>query len=176
MSYSPKRWFVPPPMRTAHFSMARSVGVVLRVSSTRQPVPSTASTKRRVRVDTPLMRCMKLSSVRSTVTMLRAAPVSVKATSPLFTEAPSWMSTRNFRVGSKWAQMASASSTPASTPSCFTNNRAAPRASAGMVASAVWSPSRMSSTKARCTSSSVPSGSTRAYLLNGSMRNWRTRN
>ena len=32
-SYSPKRWFVPPPTRTAYFSSARSVGVVLRVSS-----------------------------------------------------------------------------------------------------------------------------------------------
>ena len=33
-SSSPPRWLVPPPARTAYFSSARSVGVVLRVSRT----------------------------------------------------------------------------------------------------------------------------------------------
>ncbi|GIW74871.1 MAG: hypothetical protein KatS3mg103_1393 [Phycisphaerales bacterium] len=34
-SYSPMRWFVPPPHRTAYFSSCRRPGVVLRVSTTR---------------------------------------------------------------------------------------------------------------------------------------------
>ena len=46
-SYRPKRWFVPPPMRTAYFSSARSVGVVFRVSRIVIRPPD-ASTKRRV--------------------------------------------------------------------------------------------------------------------------------
>ena len=43
-SNRPKRWFVPPPARTAAFSSARRPGVVLRVSRIRAPVPSTART------------------------------------------------------------------------------------------------------------------------------------
>ena len=44
-SSRPKRWFVPPPVRTAYFSSARSVGVVLRVSRIVMRPPA-ASTKR----------------------------------------------------------------------------------------------------------------------------------
>jgi hypothetical protein len=44
MSWSPKRWLAPPPARTASFSRCRIPGVVLRVSITRAPVPSTART------------------------------------------------------------------------------------------------------------------------------------
>src|SRR6266542_4067068 len=43
-SYSPRRWFVPPPQRTAYFSRLRRPGVVLRVSRISTPVPETAST------------------------------------------------------------------------------------------------------------------------------------
>ena len=44
---------VPPPQRTAYFCSARSPGTVLRVSRMRAPVPSTASTHRRVSEATP---------------------------------------------------------------------------------------------------------------------------
>src|SRR5690625_7032970 len=37
-SSSPKRWFTPPPARTAYFSKARSPGVVFRVQHTRASV------------------------------------------------------------------------------------------------------------------------------------------
>ncbi len=43
-SSRPKRWLRPPPAATACFSSARRPGVVLRVSRTAAPVPSTAST------------------------------------------------------------------------------------------------------------------------------------
>ena len=43
------RWLTPPPHRTAYFSSARRPGVVLRVSRIAAPVPSTASTQRRVK-------------------------------------------------------------------------------------------------------------------------------
>ena len=43
-SSRPRRWFVPPPQRTASFSSSRRPGVVLRVSRMIVRVPSTAST------------------------------------------------------------------------------------------------------------------------------------
>ena len=61
------RWLTPPPQRTAYFSSARSPGVVLRVSRTVPPVPSRASTQRRVSVATPERWHSRLSAVRSAV-------------------------------------------------------------------------------------------------------------
>src|SRR5207244_3907286 len=43
-SSSPRRWFVPPPVRTAHLARARIPGSVLRVSRTTSGVPRTRST------------------------------------------------------------------------------------------------------------------------------------
>ena len=64
---------MPPPARTAYFSSARSVGVVLRVSRTVMRPPA-ASTNRRVSVAMPERRCRKLSAVRSAVSISAAAP------------------------------------------------------------------------------------------------------
>ena len=73
-SSRPKRWFRPPPQRTAYFSSARRPGVVLRVSRISAPVPSTASTKRRVSVAIPDRRPRRLSAVRSPVRTARVRP------------------------------------------------------------------------------------------------------
>ena len=62
-----------PPARTAYFSSARSVGVVLRVSRTVMRPPA-ASTNRRARVAMPESRCRKLSAVRSPISSARAEP------------------------------------------------------------------------------------------------------
>ena len=48
MSNRPMRWFTPPPIRTASFSRIRIPGVVLRVSNTWVRVPSNALTYLRV--------------------------------------------------------------------------------------------------------------------------------
>ena len=68
------RWLVPPPAATAAFSSARSPGVVLRVSRTRAPLPSTARTKRAVSVATPDRCPSRLSAVRSPASSARAGP------------------------------------------------------------------------------------------------------
>ncbi len=68
------RWFTPPPSRTACRSKGRRPGAVLRVSRIRQPVPSTASTKRRVAVAMPHMRCRRFNATRSAVRIARARP------------------------------------------------------------------------------------------------------
>ena len=73
-SKRPKRWFVPPPAATAAFSSARRPGVVLRVSSTRAPVPSTSRTAIAVAVATPDSRWSRFSAVRSAVSSARAEP------------------------------------------------------------------------------------------------------
>ena len=73
-SSRPKRWLRPPPQRTAYFSSARSPGVVLRVSRISAPVPSIASTKRRVSVAIPDRRPRRLSAVRSPVRTARVRP------------------------------------------------------------------------------------------------------
>ena len=60
--------------RTAYFSSARSPGVVLRVSRIVAPVPSSASTNRRVSVAMPERRPRRLSAVRSPVRTARRGP------------------------------------------------------------------------------------------------------
>ena len=76
------RWFAPPPQRTAYFSSARSPGVVLRVSRTTQPVPSSASAHRRVSVATPDRWHSRLSAVRSAVSSDRVGAVTRATSSP----------------------------------------------------------------------------------------------
>ena len=81
-SDSDMRWLTPPPQRTAYFSSARRPGVVLRVSRTAAPVPSTASAQRRVSVAMPDSRHSRFSAVRSPVSSPRVAAVSDSSTSP----------------------------------------------------------------------------------------------
>jgi hypothetical protein len=76
------RLLVPPPARTAYFSRWRIPGVVLRVSSTIAPVPSSWSAQRRVWVATPDSRLTMLSRVRSPMRMTRIGPVTMRETSP----------------------------------------------------------------------------------------------
>src|SRR5690242_21830507 len=52
-SYRPIRLFVPPPARTEYFSRARRPGVVLRVSRTVAPVPSSRWAQSHVWLATP---------------------------------------------------------------------------------------------------------------------------
>ncbi len=72
-SNSPTRWLLAPPAATAAFSSVLSPGVVLRVSSTTVPVPSTSRTKRAASVAIPDRRPRKLSAVRSPVSSAPAA-------------------------------------------------------------------------------------------------------
>ncbi len=67
ISYKPKRWLTPPPIRTASFSSNLKLGVVLRVSSTLQPVPATASAYCRDTVAVADKVCNKFNAVRSPV-------------------------------------------------------------------------------------------------------------
>ena len=74
-SSRPKRWFAPPPQRTAYFSRARRPGVVLRVQTIAAWVPATACTSARVAVATPERWPRRLSAVRSPVRIARAGPL-----------------------------------------------------------------------------------------------------
>ena len=74
MSARLNRWLTPPPQRTAYFCSARYAGSVLRVSSTRARVPSSASTQAAVAVATPERWQAKLRAVRSAVSRPRTGP------------------------------------------------------------------------------------------------------
>src|SRR4051795_9926587 len=89
MSEREKRWLVPPPHRTAYFWSARSLGNVLRVSSTRARVPANASTQRDVAVATPERWDARLRAVRSAVSRERVGPETRITTSPALTRVPS---------------------------------------------------------------------------------------
>ena len=143
------RWFTPPPMRTASFSIIRKPGVVLRVSRTRVFVPSSALTYLRVVVAMPLIRCMTFSIKRSVCKSDCTLPSTSKAMSPFFTSAPSWIKTVIFSSGSKVWKIRSAISTPARTPSSLIKRWLFPISVGGMQHKVVWSPSPMSSAKAR---------------------------
>ena len=64
----------PPPQRTAYFCRARRPGSVLRVSSTRALVPSSAATQCEVAVATPERWEAKFRAVRSAVSRPRVGP------------------------------------------------------------------------------------------------------
>ena len=120
------RWFLPPPAATAYLSSARSPGAVLRVSRIWALVPLTASTYFDVNVAIPLMRCRKLSAVRSAIRILARLPVTVPAHSPLSTAFPSYISSTVSSVASTLRNTAIATGRPASTPlSCATSLRLA---------------------------------------------------
>ncbi len=82
------RWFVAPPIRTAYFSRARSVGVVLRVSRI-VIVPPLASTNCRASVAMPDRCCRMFSAVRSPESSARALPVRWPIVTPASHVSPS---------------------------------------------------------------------------------------
>ena len=153
------RWLTPPPQRTAYFSSARRPGVVLRVSRTAAPVPSTASTQRRVsggdagQVAEQVQRgALAGEQVAGRAghrqqDVAAAHPVAVRD-GPAPTAAPADdPRTRPRRPGS-----------PATTPSARATKSPVARWSAGTVATDVTStpPARSSASAARTSASTTP--------------------
>ena len=157
ISKSPMRWLQPPPIFTACFSSIRMPGVVLRVSSTRVPVPFSRCTYLSVIVAMPLMRCMMFSIRRSVCNSERTLPVTIMAMSPFFTRLPSPMSTSTCISGSKRRNTSLAISTPARIPSSLMSRCDLPIASSGIQHKVVWSPSPISSANDRSISLSTSS-------------------
>ena len=110
-SYRPARWLLAPPAATAAFSSARIPGVVLRVSSTLAPVPSTARAARAAIVATPDRCARKFSAVRSPVSSARALP-STFSTGPPSRHTPSCTKRSQRASGSSCVKTASAASNP----------------------------------------------------------------
>ena len=151
------RWFIPPPILTASFSSIRIPGVVLRVSSTFAFKPFSSAAYLAVIVAMPLIRCIMLSISLSVCNNERTFPSTSKTMSPGFTCAPSLMNTVTFNAGSNFLNTFKAISTPASTPSSFINRCCLPISSSGMQQSVVWSPSPISSAKAKSSRPSISS-------------------
>ena len=149
-SSSAARWLAPPPARTAYFSSTRSVGVVLRVSKMAAR-PAAASTKRRVRVAVPDMRCRKLRAVRSALSSAAALPVMRKISSPAAQRSPSRRRRSTSAPGSSCTKASTATSTPASTQAPFATRSPVARCAAGIVAPVVTSSRQASSASARRT-------------------------
>ena len=126
-SYSPARWFVAPPAATAAFSSARSPGVVLRVSSTRAPVPCTSRAARADSVATPDRCARKFSAVRSPVNSARARAEIDSTGPPCSRHTPSVTSRSKLASGSSAANAASAASRPKIVPGAFCVISALPR-------------------------------------------------
>src|SRR5262249_51689140 len=139
-SHRPTRWFTPPPAATARLSNGRRPGAVLRVSRIATPVPTTASTKRRVRVAIPDIRCTRFKSVRSAARSARARPRRTATTVPAATLVPSATTSRARAAGSRRRATRSARSTPATIPAALAVRFADASAPAGTTASAVASP------------------------------------
>ena len=152
-SNSPTRWLLAPPAATAAFSSVLSPGVVLRVSSTTVPVPSTSRTKRAASVAIPDRRPRKLSAVRSPVSSAPAKPSIESTGPPCSRQTPSCAKRSKRTSGSSSAEHASAASKPKIVPGAFCVISARARASAATVALVVTSPAPTSSAKARPTSS-----------------------
>src|SRR5437773_7783134 len=155
----PRRCGTPPPTSTAYFSRKRSSGVVLRVSRMRARVPSTASTKRRVRVATPHVCWRKLRATRSAVRRARARPVTEPRTVPGKKRSPSRASGSQRAAGSSAWNAARATSMPATISSCFATRSPQARALSGTVTSVVRSPRPRSSSSAARTRERTRSGS-----------------
>ena len=166
MSNRPIRWFTPPPIFTAIFSRIRIPGVVLRVSSTRVFVPSNTFAYLRVIVAIPLIRCITFNIRRSVWSKDCTFPSTTIATSPGFTSVPSLINTSTFMVGSKRLKISLATSMPANTPASLISNFDFPIAVAGIHERVVWSPSPISSAKARSINLSISSFSLFIDLVN----------
>jgi hypothetical protein len=135
----PSRWFIPPPHRTAYFSSSRSPGRVLRVSRMTAPVPSTASTQRRVAVATPERWQSRLSAVRSAVSRPRTGARTTSAGSPGTSREPSGNAESTSNPGTTSSRTRRATGAPASTPAARGENSPTATASAGTVAAVVAS-------------------------------------
>ncbi len=149
MSYSPMRWFCPPPIRTAYFSSIRYPGNVLRVSRMLTSVDWTRLTKARVIVATPERCCKKFSAIRSAASIDRAGPSTSATTVPGEIGSPSCTSARNCNAGSTWVKTASTTGSPAMTPSALANIQPRNVKSTGNTASEVASPGPRSSSIVR---------------------------
>ena len=103
----------------------------------------------------PLMRCAKLSAVRSAIMMAAAEPLTAAITSPGRSGEPSGRRAQASSVGSTRRKTASATSAPASTPSDLATMTAPACSSGGMSASQVGSPIDRSSLSARSMSDSI---------------------
>ena len=148
-SPSEERWLTQPPQRTAYFSSARQPGVVLRVSTIRVPVPSTAAANFRDSVATPERRWIKFSAVRSAVSSAAVGPVMRRTTPPVFTRSPSCAISVTLSAGSTRANTRAATSRPHTTRSCFASIKARDVCWAGKIALLVTSPRPASSSSAR---------------------------
>ncbi|MNT17954.1 hypothetical protein D3C72_1531350 [compost metagenome] len=88
-SYRARRWFLPPPTRTAYFCARRRPGKVLRVSRMDALVPAITSTYWRVAVATADSSCRKLRALRSAVSKARAGASIVQTTLSAVIMSPS---------------------------------------------------------------------------------------
>ena len=111
-----KRWLKPPPQVTAYFSMARSPGVVFRVSTMRAFVPFAPSTSLLVAVATPERWHSRLRAVRSHLRMDAVLPFTVAMMSPFVARSPSDLSLVICMEGSTSSNTLRAMSMPAITP------------------------------------------------------------
>src|SRR5438067_5554353 len=116
----------------------------------RQPVPATASTKRRVTVAVAESSCRKLSAVRSPVSTARAGPAISQIASPAAMRSPSLARQARRTCGSRRRKVSSAHGRPQSTASSRAMTAPRTRCAAGTRA-AVTSPLPMSSRSAAST-------------------------
>ncbi len=159
-SSRPKRWFTPPPQRTAYFSRARRPGVVLRVSVMRARVPRTAWTYSAVRLATPDRWPSRFSATRSAARMARAFPRALASTVPGWTRSPSLAVASKVAEGSIAAMASRAHARPETTPVLRAAKLTLSSASGSTHARLVMSPARprSSSRAARTTGSIRASG------------------
>ena len=157
-SNRPKRWFAPPPQRTAYFSSARCRGVVFRVSwmlVRPPPAPAMASTNCRVRVAMPLRCVRKFSATRSPARIARVLPSMRSTADPARTVAPSFGTVSSRMYVSRARKTRIATGSPARTKSCLAMMCARAVASAATVASDVTSPGRAVRPKPKSSSSAA---------------------
>mmetsp|Transcript_10686 Transcript_10686/g.44398 ORF Transcript_10686/g.44398 Transcript_10686/m.44398 type:complete len:248 (+) Transcript_10686:1287-2030(+) len=154
MSKRPMRWFLPPPMSTAHLSGSLRPGTVLRVSS--MYAGAAASAMAFVRLAMPLIRCMKLRRTRSARRMECALPVISQKMSPFLMTSPSSLDQDTVTSGSTAARIWLHSAWPASTPSALARRVAVLTVASGIVLRDEMSPtSAMSSSSASLIASAM---------------------
>ena len=153
-SSSARRWFVPPPVRTAYLARRRKPGSVFRVSRTTSCVPRTRSTQARVKVAIPQRCWRRLSESRSPARRARASPSSVASRSPATAVAPSaaWSVTRTAPrpPNTRWRR-----GSPQTTSRSLAASRPRAGVPGGTSASEVRSPAPRSSASARSMSAAV---------------------
>ena len=111
------------------------------------------------------MRCMMLSIRRLVCKSERTLPVTIIGTSPGFTWSPSFINVSTCISGSKRWNTSRAMRRPARMPSSLISNFDLPIASSGMQQRVVWSPSPMSSEKARSIRRSLSSSTVYIYII-----------